>query len=129
MNDSWDYYAFGNGFLINDVLLGVMGIFGEDSYTGLLVIVALAAFIVIVPMKALANKIHEVVAYFAIIALVMGLLFDSTIDITVKDKLKPGSVYVVQDVPMLVGIGLKPVLMHVVNVEEQIYLSKEILTY
>jgi conjugal transfer mating pair stabilization protein TraG len=106
MNDSWDYYAFGNGFLINDVLLGVMGIFGEDSYTGLLVIVALAAFIVIVPMKALANKIHEVVAYFAIIALVMGLLFDSTIDITVKDKLKPGSVYVVQDVPMLVGIPL-----------------------
>lgn len=106
MESSWDYYAFGNGFLINDVLLGVMGIFGEDSYTGLLVIVALAAFIVIVPMKALTNKLHEVIAYFIIIATVMGLLFDSTINITVRDKLKPSSVFVVEDVPMLVGIPL-----------------------
>ena len=103
---TWEYYGFGNTFLIRDILLGVKGIVALDDYKDLIVIVSLAAFFVYVPLKAVTNKLQDVLIYILIVGVISAVLFNKTEDIVVIDKLAMTPNYTITDVPMIFAIPL-----------------------
>lgn len=103
---TWDYYAFGNAFLIFDILSGVRGIIDEASYTTLILIICLVSYFAVVTAKAFSNKFSDIAIYFLIVGLGMSLIFGSTHNIRIIDRLAFQPAQVVTDVPIGITIPL-----------------------
>lgn len=102
----WEYQAFGNGAIVVEMLNGVKGIVGTGEYTTLIALLALGSFFYLVPTKALAGKIHETLMYFIVIVIGMQLIFGSTMDLRVVDRLGASPAVVATDIPIGIGVPL-----------------------
>lgn len=103
---TWEYYSFGNAALFLDLLTGIRAIIGLDSYQWLIVILCLGSFFFVVISKALKGKAHEVLLYFILIAVGMAMIFGTTMNIRIVDKLPGFGPQVATDIPIGIGVPI-----------------------
>ena len=102
----WEYQAFGNAGLVRGIFDGVKGIISTPEYTTLIILLSLASFFYLVPAKALAGKMSEVLLYILTIVVGVQLIFSSTMDVRIIDRLGATAPVVSTDIPIGIGVPI-----------------------
>ena len=100
----YEYYTYGDGLIIYQVLNAVASITGGSDFSSLLKVAISLGFVVIM-LESISKGALVVsnIKYIASVALIGTTLIGTKVDVKVVDKIDPTATRVVQNVPFALG--------------------------